>query len=201
MSTAWRLFCEQGYDATTYAAIAKACGISRNLVQYHYPKKEQFAFAFMDHLLEEVQHVLGYADEQLNESPVAVLEVGSCFFTYLIENEGRRTFLRDILRNRDFSGAILNFDAEWALARMSGSREYDKTAVLRSVMAYMGGFYELLYYCLVNDLPIDPAEELQTVVVAFAVVLGFDKDATRALLRENTPSAERIEKVVRAVEL
>ena len=37
---AWAQFRAQGYNATTYATIGRACGISRALAQYHFPKKE-----------------------------------------------------------------------------------------------------------------------------------------------------------------
>ncbi len=201
MEAAWQLFCQQGYDATTYAAIAQACGISRNLVQYHYPKKELLAFAYMEHILGQVQATLGYHDDNLGENITAVHEVGSCFFTYLLQDEGRRTFLVDILRNRDLTEATLTFDAQWALSRMRAVSSADHDTIMRTVMVYMGGFYELLYYCLVNNQPINPTEELQPVLAAFAAVLGFDKEAVKARLKNNAPSAERVEAVVQALQL
>ncbi|MCD8317095.1 MAG: TetR/AcrR family transcriptional regulator, partial [Eggerthellaceae bacterium] len=46
--TAFRLFTEYGYDKTSYSMIARECGISKNLVQYYFKKKELLATSFME---------------------------------------------------------------------------------------------------------------------------------------------------------
>ncbi len=166
------LFSQVGYDATTYAAIAKRCGISRNLVQYHYKKKELLAIAFMKRLLASVQENLGYTDDDLEGNITAIYQVGVGFFTSLVQDEGYRTFLQDILRGRDLTETILVFDNDWALSHLRVYDEQHRDEILRSVIRHMGGFYELLYYSLKNDQPMDIEEELKRVVRAWAEAAG-----------------------------
>ena len=56
---AWRQFRTSGYHATTYASIAKACGIGRSLVQYHFPRKEELPISLVSWALEQSGHCLG----------------------------------------------------------------------------------------------------------------------------------------------
>jgi AcrR family transcriptional regulator len=180
-----RLFREYGYDATSYSAIAKACGISRNLVQYHFPKKELLAIDFMERVLQAAQQALGLTSASLQGDFGRIYQVGVCYFAYLLhEPDGYRTFLLDIVRSRDLTEDVLAFNVQWALKRSQDGRTTPDDdvvvddAVMRAVIVRMGGFYELLYHCLKNGVDIDVAKELADVVRAFMVALGSSQ--TRA---------------------
>ena len=114
---AWTQFHERGYDATSYSSIAEACDISRNLAQYHFPKKELLAIAFMERLLSECQEALGYDDESLIGNYRRVFEVGCCYFEFLLQH-GYRQFLLDIIASRELTEDILAFNQSWALTHI-----------------------------------------------------------------------------------
>lgn len=197
---AWGLFRAQGYDATSYAAIAQACGISRNLVQYHVPKKESLAISLMESILRASHRALGKSEADLRGDFAAIYETGTCYFAFLLQSEGYRTFLLDIIRGRDLTESILAFNADWALERVDGpSSDDDLQRVMRSVVVHMGGFYELLYHCLKNDKPFDPGRELHPVMEAFMCALGHDRDEVQTELRRGQLDEKDVQRTVKAM--
>lgn len=168
---AQRQFEERGYDATSYASIAEECGISRNLVQYHYPKKQLLAIAYMEGVLARSRTELGLDGASLVGDYDAILAIGVRFFQKLLATEGTRAFLLDIIRSRDLTEEVLAFNASWAIERAVGGAQDVPAPVMRSVRVHMGGFYELLYHCLKTGEPMDVQSELASVVNAFARAL------------------------------
>ena len=169
---AWRLFHESGYDAATYAAIADACGISRNLVQYHFPKKELLAISLMDRVLEEAEAALAEQATEGSNDFSAMCAAGTCYFEFLLQDEGYRNFLLDIISSRSLTESVLAFNASWAFERVGEPEGGELDEVMRTVIISMGGFYELLYYCLKNGKPIDVGREIRAVMRAFICALG-----------------------------
>ena len=163
-----RQFAERGYDETSYTTIAEECGVSRNLVQYHWPKKDQLAIAYMQTVLDGCMRELGYADRDLTDDVEKVCRLGTRFFKTLLAGTGTRTFLRDVLASRDLTEGVLAFNIAWAIEHLRVSPAADMDAVTRVAIVRMGGFYELLYWCLKNDRPMDVDAELSAVVHAFA---------------------------------
>ena len=183
---AWTQFHERGYGATSYSSIAEACDISRNLAQYHFPKKELLAIAFMERLLSECQEALGYDDESLIGNYRRVFEVGCCYFEFLLQH-GYRQFLLDIIASRELTEDILAFNQSWALTHIGalGLDQLSQADVTRSVVMHMGGFYELLYHCLRNDEPFDIGGGLRYVMEDFVLALGTPKETAQNLFAEN----------------
>lgn len=110
-----RQFLEHGYHETSYRSIAEECGISRNLVQYHFPKKEKLAEAFMESLLKKSMLELEFSDEDLRGDFKKVKAVGVRYFETLMASSGSRQFLQDVLSSRDMTDDILAFNMDWAL--------------------------------------------------------------------------------------
>lgn len=109
-----RQFAERGYNATSYTTIAEECLISRNLVQYHWPKKELLAVRYMEDMLSQCVADLGFADEDLVDDYDRMTAVGTRFISTLLETEGTRRFLKDIIASRDLTEVVLTFNLNWA---------------------------------------------------------------------------------------
>ncbi|MDO4842007.1 MAG: TetR/AcrR family transcriptional regulator [Phoenicibacter congonensis] len=203
-------FSTVGYKNTSYTTIAEACEISRNLVQYHFPKKESLAIAFMESVLSRSMEKLGFSDIDLRGNFDAIKKVGTVFFEKLLKKPGTRLFLTDIISSRELTQSVLAFNYEWALSHVgvndesssevkgesfeAGSAEdalivapvtrnpsspQSRTAQLenlekakRVVIVRMGGFYELLYWCLKSNSPFNVEQEISVVVDAFAAALN-----------------------------
>ena len=197
---AWGLFRTHGYDATSYSLIAEECGISRNLAQYHFPRKEMLALAFMERILDESRTALGFSSEDLRNDFSNIYAVGTCFFEFLLQDEGYRQFLSDIIRNRDMTENILSFNEAWALAHIDAPKDEQMSdAVMRSVTVQMGGFYELLYLCLKKGYDFDPAEELRPVMAAFMKALGHSDAEIASSIDGHVPDADRVRKAVKSM--
>lgn len=67
---------------------------------------------------------------------------------------------------------MLAFNASWALERSGVASGDVPDDVMRTVITHMGGFYELLYFCLKKGLPFDVRAELPPVVEAFEDALA-----------------------------
>ena len=187
-------FRARGYDSTTYASVAEACGISRNLVQYHFPKKQQLAIGFMEQLLEESRLALGIGEEELRGNLSAIYSIGVCYFEFLLQEGAYRTFVADVTRNRDLTEEVLSFNGGWALEKMGREDSFNDAdpQVMRAVIVQMGGFYELLYHCLQRGGGIDVPAELHLVMRAFAQGLGYTDAQIARDMPLSAASAERI---------
>lgn len=201
LDTARESFRKVGYDATSYTIVAKQCGVSRNLVQYHFPKKQLLAIGFMERLLEEAQAALGLTDEEVDGNFANVFAIGTCYFVFLLQKDGYRKFLADVIRDRDLTDEILLFNAGWALAHSGGAGESPnvQSRVMRSVIVQMGGFYGLLHHCLKYDEPFDVASELRVVMEAFLSALGYSKAKISRLLPVGHPVEKEVKSVVRKI--
>ena len=166
-----RQFAERGYDATSYTTIAEECGISRNLAQYHWPKKELLAVRYMEDLLAQCIAELGFDDASVFGDYDRIAAVGTRFFSTLLAKEGTRLFLKDIIASRDLTETVLSFNLNWATSHVE-SVGNDPDAVQRTVISRMGGFYDLLYWCLKHDQPMDVESEIGHVVSAFRDAIG-----------------------------
>ena len=89
---------------------------------------------------------------------------------------GYRQFLMDIITSRETTETMLAFNGGWTLAHAGVPMPEGPTlaAVKHAVITRMGGFYELLYYCLKTGEAMDVPAELAGVVDAFARALGED---------------------------
>lgn len=193
---AWRLFHARGYDAATYAAIAEACGISRNLVQYHFPKKELLAIGLMDRVLEEAEAALRVEAADGGNEFSAMCATGTCYFEFFLQDAGWCAFLLDIISSRSLTESVLAFNASWAFERVGEPEGGELDEVMRTVIISMGGFYELLYYCLKNDKPIEVGREIRAVMRAFICALGRSEQKADALLDAGAVDGERIARAV-----
>lgn len=168
------LFHERGYDAASYALIAERCGVTRALVQYHWPKKEMLAIAAMTGMLESAIADLGLPSvagegEGSDGTVGRLVAIGSAFFNHLLADAGWRRFLLDILASRDLTEQVLVFNAEWAgryIGREPGEAALDEVAV------GMGGFYELMYRRLRDGRPFEVEVRLRDVVRRFLDAMG-----------------------------
>ncbi len=198
-TTFWHCFREVGYDATSYGTVAQELGLTKALVQYHFPKKELLAIALMERLLGDAEEVCqntpisGAASQAISASGgtaqdfAELFRIGQVFFAFLLQKEGYRTFLFDVIKSRDLTVDVLAFDLSWALEFIERNTSDMKAIrsdanVDRSVIVHMGGFYELLYHCLKADEPFDVGDGLFDVLEAFLMAFGYERCQAEELL-------------------
>lgn len=178
---AWKQFLEHGYERTSYASIAEACGISRGLVQYHFPKKQILAIGLMQEVLARSQAALECSDDDMKRDLSLLYAVGCTFFVHFMQSSGGRNFLFDIIQSRDSTEEVLAFNADWAFEHIDIQDQAQQKKLMHTVIVQMGGFYELLYHCLKNNESCDVIEGLKTVMTFFAQALESSDDAHASL--------------------
>ncbi len=198
----WESFQKEGYSAASYGNIAQKLDTTKALIQYHYPKKDQIAIAFMERLLNETTDVLHIERSTTGTDAFANLNrLGQVYFTFLLQENGYQMFLYDVIRSRDLTEAVLAFNVSWALSftgyeTEEQSEHSEVNAVDRSAIVHMGGFYELLYHCLKNKQFFDVKAELHDVLEAFVCALGYEHDQAINMLTSGTMSDAELKSAV-----
>lgn len=146
------LFHECGYTRASYTLIATRTGISRALVQYHWPRKEALAAEAMRRVLDDAlaDRPADGADWSTDET----VAVAATFYGTLLSDSGWRRFLLDVLASRGLVAHVLPVGVDWMAARMgvpartadaAGPEGATDGDAFDKAVAEMGGFQELLY--------------------------------------------------------
>jgi AcrR family transcriptional regulator len=80
-----RLFYERGFEATSFADIAEAVGISRGNFYYHFKTKDEILHAVICHRLDDTRQLLGRWGRE-GKTPKARIE---CFIRIVVTNQAK----------------------------------------------------------------------------------------------------------------
>ena len=117
LSQAFGLLMEKGYAKTSYTDIAKACQLTRPLVQYYFPKKEMFMQEFIERLIELCNTYLRQHKLNTGYCFVDFYLTGTMYFTFLLENEGIIPLTKDLFSTSAATEAISSVMAQWVDSR------------------------------------------------------------------------------------
>jgi|GEM_PF-2234897 len=148
-----RLFARQGYAKTLMKDIAEEAGVTKTLVQYHYPHKDVFITDLVEDMLDSTNGYLannGMLKEGYYEN---LLMVGAAHFAYLLESEKMRNLTPDIVGDRAVTGKIIDLDIEWARAYMGHGEEGEWAD---GIAIIMGGAYDLIYRSICSGRALSP---------------------------------------------
>lgn len=175
---AWGLFLQDGYVRTSYSAIAKACGLSRDLVHHYFPHKEELAASLKEAVLPASIAAVNGAGLAPGGGFPFMYAVGCVAFEFFASTEGTRRFLMDLLCDRELTERAAVFNARWALGQVGEGEkavtedERARRAVERSVIRSINGFSGLFYHCLRNDEPFDVEAETRVLISEVAKAAG-----------------------------
>ena len=171
---ATELFLKQGYDATSYADIAKATGRKRATVQSLFPKKSQLATNLINKLVYACQSYA--ADKGLaGSSPLDELYIiGQLYFSFLLSTARTRTFTFDVISDREATSNSLLFNEDWVRDFLQVSNAEAERCMDAFVLA-MGGGYEIVYQRLTAGAPINVASLVDYIITSFLSCCGIEK--------------------------
>lgn len=176
IKNACQLFIEEGYEGASYSAIAKRSGLRKSAVQSCFPKKEQLAVAFFEHLEQYSEEYLEQ-NSLLSEDRFADLYlIGQLHFIFLTRNASARRFFFEVLGSRALTNSIVVFDNNFAMDYLQTGQAAERDKVFDDLVISMGGMYELLYYRIENSRSIDVADTSRTLVSAYATSLSTQLD-------------------------
>ncbi len=101
-------FAEHGYDAARLEDIAKAAGIRRSSLLYHYGSKHALFCAVVRHVFEDLEQALAHSLSFEEDFPDQVERVLDAFFDFVRRRPGvARLILREILDDKGPGQALL----------------------------------------------------------------------------------------------
>ena len=144
-SSARKLFLEKGFAKTSYADIAKACGVEKTNVQKHFPHKDLFIDHFFEDLLDYSDEFFAKRDMLPDDYYQALYLVGQIHFAFLLSTPELRRLTLDIVSDRKLTEAMISQDVTWATKYLEGFSLEEQQTFADNVAVVMGGMYELLY--------------------------------------------------------
>lgn len=108
LDAAEREFAEHGYDGARLEDIAKAAGIRRSSLLYHYGSKHALFCAVVRHVFEDLEGALAHSLSFDEAFPAQVERVLDAFFDFVRRRPGvARLILREILDDKGPGQALL----------------------------------------------------------------------------------------------
>lgn len=172
LSQAFGLLMEKGYAKTSYTDIAKACQLTRPLVQYYFPKKEMFMQEFIERLIELCNTYLRQHKLNTGYCFVDFYLTGTMYFTFLLENEGIIPLTKDLVSTRAATEVISSVMAQWVASREE-LQGFEYREVETAVIMSMGGVYDLVFHRLSEGEPDDIPSLLNWAIQATMKQLGL----------------------------
>ena len=172
-SSARKLFLQKGFAKTSYADIAKACGVEKTNVQKHFPHKDLFIDHFFEDLLDYSDEFFAKRDMLPDDYYQALYLVGQIHFAFLLSTPELRRLTLDIVSDRKLTEAMISQDVTWATKYLKGFSLEEQQTFADNVAVVMGGMYELLYRKLSTGSPLDPESFQQLAMNLFVFIQGI----------------------------
>ncbi|MBR6479721.1 MAG: TetR/AcrR family transcriptional regulator [Clostridia bacterium] len=190
---AFNLFREKGYENTSFAAIAKEAGIAKNLLQYYFPKKEDFITLFIDTTLPFIFDSLRATLDGIT-SPVELLKdvyfLAYFEFWYLTKHEYIGHLTSDVLASRATSAIVAQEISNWFIenVKIIGN----KGPALTDQIAYaIGGGLEYAYIKNQKGEEIDVDMIVSQSIVLLGQALGIPQKLLKFKVKVDPERLER----------
>ncbi|MGI6535798.1 MAG: TetR/AcrR family transcriptional regulator [Eggerthellaceae bacterium] len=186
MHATYRSLIQRGFDDTSYRSIAEETGRQRSLVQYYFPKKEDMATSFLQQLTRLQEQYLANRLEMGKDDFIAYqYTLAQLHYFFLTSTPQMQRLVRQMLTHRSVISEIIENELDWT-ADYLADRHVDIEDAETTVVVTLGGIYELLYYRLRKDRPIN-AEAL-----ARQAILNMYSGSAAASELEKTLAAHRL---------
>ncbi len=196
---AYRQLLSNGYTDTTYQSIATACGVTRAAVQNYFASKPDLALTFFGDLLTVINETIQKKRIHEENEFDTMFCIGQSFFSFLMQDAGSRKLLVELTNSREITSEVLNFEYQWGIRFIRTERTVTEEKFENDVIAYMGGFYELLYTFLKEDKPFDLPTQLGRVIRAIMNDHGYSYDDAKAFVVSHAMTPEELSPILAAI--
>lgn len=156
---AFNVFSNKGFENSSFSDIAKEASVSKSLVQYYFPKKEQFVHDFIDKSLAAVTEIVREdLDIQYEHELGELYAIGYCQFYYAMFNERMNSLRMDILRDRGNTEMVVKHGIEWLVNNTHAIQVETPEEIERckkTLVFVVGGAFDYLYDCMLYSVPFD----------------------------------------------
>lgn len=157
------LFIEHGYKKVTYKQIADAVGISKSLLQYHYPQKSQLMEDLMN--VNFNQWLKTIPEGELYTRLTAFLLM---FFDFISTNKAVNGLMTEIIANNELFNAFMTFFSKWLTDNDFVQRDDNKVKAAL-LFAISGG---LQLYRFKDSLMVPVEQVTQTIMSTLLNIVG-----------------------------
>lgn len=156
---AFNVFSNKGFENSSFSDIAKEASVSKSLVQYYFPKKEQFVHDFIDKSLAAVTEIVREdLDIQYEHELGELYAIGYCQFYYAMYNERMNSLRMDIIRDRGNTEMVVKHGIEWLVNNTHAIQVETPEEIERckkTLVFVVGGAFDYLYDCMLYSVPFD----------------------------------------------
>lgn len=154
---AFNVFSTKGFDNSSFSDIAKEAAVSKSLVQYYFPKKEQFIADFIQKSLSVTEELVQELDISYDNAFAKLYAIGYAQFYFAMYNEKMSTLRMDLLKDRGNTELILKHGLNWMAENTNSLPEEQEQLdhYKRTVVFVIGGAFDYLYDCLLYGVPVD----------------------------------------------
>lgn len=157
------LFIEHGYKKVTYKQIADAVGISKSLLQYHYPQKSQLMADLMNVNFNQWLNTIPEGDLYTRLTAFLLM-----FFDFISTNKAVNGLMTEIIANNELFNAFMTFFSNW-LADNNFVKHDDNKVKAALLFAVSGG---LQLYRFKDSLMVPVEQVTHTIIATLLTIVG-----------------------------
>ncbi|MBR1704665.1 MAG: TetR/AcrR family transcriptional regulator [Clostridia bacterium] len=158
---AFNVFASKGFENSSFSDIAKEAAVSKSLVQYYFPKKEQFISDFIDRSLSAVEQIVAEdLDVEYEHELGKLYAIGYAQFYFAMYNEKMNSLRMDIMRDRGNTEMVVKNGIDWILENTSAipTDTPEKEELIKKTLVFVvGGAFDYLYDCMIYGVDFDTA--------------------------------------------
>lgn len=156
---AFNVFSTKGFENSSFSDIAKEASVSKSLVQYYFPKKEQFISDFIDKSLNAVRQIVREdLDIQYEHELGELYAIGFAQFYFAMYNEKMNSLRMDIIRDRGNTEMVVKHGIDWIVENTNAIQvetPEEVEACKRALVFVVGGAFDYLYDCMLYGVEFD----------------------------------------------
>lgn len=156
---AFNVFSNKGFENSSFSDIAIEASVSKSLVQYYFPKKEQFIQDFIDKSLSAVTEIVREdLDIQYEHELGELYAIGYCQFYFAMYNERMNSLRMDLIRDRANTEMVVKHGIEWLVSNTHAIQVETPEEIemcKKTLVFVVGGAFDYLYDCMLYSVPFD----------------------------------------------
>lgn len=156
---AFNVFSTKGFENSSFSDIAKEASVSKSLVQYYFPKKEQFISDFIDKSLSAVTQIVREdLDLQFDHELGELYAIGYAQFYFAMHNEKMNSLRMDIIRDRGNTEMVVKHGIDWLVSNTKAIQvetPEQVEACKKTLVFVVGGAFDYLYDCMLYGVEFD----------------------------------------------
>ena len=178
-----KLFAQKGYSNTTTKDIADEAGCEKTLVQYYFPKKDDFMTFFLEDMLNHTDTYIEKKGLKKNNYFGNLMFIGLVHYAYLLNSENMKVLTIDIISNRFLTEVMIDMDINWATNYMKFVPDDEQDDWEDNIAMIMGGAYELIFRKMSKGKNISPRELIEKSIMLHMTAQGISTDETNKVIK------------------